>query len=513
VSWDGKSESGSLAAEGSYTAKLTVNYRKGSATATSTVESSSFILDITPPTGSVSFTPQQFSPDAQGMMQPVTVNIKGSSKVAQLDSWSLEIMDPSGKVFRSFDGKWPSERIQWDGKSSDGETVAPGASYNATATLRDEFGLTGQATGGISVAGVPTTPTTTVGQAPGTFGVTPETTGFSPPGTIKVEKLDVGYGKSDAVESWKLEIVDSNGTTVKIFSGDASNMSATLSWDGTNDSGSMSPEGAYTARLSVDYGGLYAANTAMSDQFVLDLTPPTGSIMLSEPLFSPIEGSPTVTLTIDASSRTAKIASWRMEIYDPDNHLFKAFEAAWSTKDAVWNGKGIKGDLVQSAEDYPVLAKVRDEYGNVGQLKSVVPVDILVEKTSTGFRILASRIFFKPYTADYVDVRPDLAAQNMKRLDDMAAKLKKFPNYNLKLVGHAVSIYWDNKSLGEIEQKDVLIPLSEARAEAVLKALIDRGLESPRFTTEGVGASDQLVPDSDLADRWQNRRVAFFIER
>ena len=33
------------------------------------------------------------------------------------------------------------------------------------------------------------------------------------------------------------------------------------------------------------------------------------------------------------------------------------------------------------------------------------------------------------------------------------------------------------------------------------------------FTTEGVGASDQLVPDSDLADRWQNRRVAFFLER
>jgi hypothetical protein len=33
------------------------------------------------------------------------------------------------------------------------------------------------------------------------------------------------------------------------------------------------------------------------------------------------------------------------------------------------------------------------------------------------------------------------------------------------------------------------------------------------FTREGVGASDQLVPDSNLADRWQNRRVAFFIEQ
>jgi outer membrane protein OmpA-like peptidoglycan-associated protein/flagellar hook assembly protein FlgD len=508
LSWDGKSESGSLASEGTYTARLTVNY--GSGTPAATAQSSSFILDVSPPTGSVSFDPQQFTPNAQGVVQAVTVNIKGSSAVAKLDSWSLDIMDPSGKVFRSFDGKWPNAQVQWDGKSTSGDTVAPGASYTANATLKDEFGLTAQLTGGISVAG---TPATTVGQAPGTFEVTPLTTGFSPPGTVKVEKLSVGYGKSEAVKSWKLEILDANGTVVKTFSGGSSNMSATISWDGKDDSGMMSPEGKYSARLSVDYGGVYAANSATSEGFVLDITPPTGSITLSEPLFSPIEGSPTITLTVEASSRTAKIDSWRMEIDDPENHLFKAFEAKWPTNQAVWNGKGTNGDLVQSAEDYPAVAMVRDEYGNVGDLKTVVPVDILVEKTATGYRILSSRIFFKAYTADYQDVRPDLAAQNMTRLNDLAAKLKKFPSYKIKLVGHAVMIYWDNKALGDIEQREVLIPLSQARSEAIKKALVDRGLPDSMFTTQGVGASDQLVPDSDLADRWQNRRVAFFLER
>ncbi len=507
LTWDGKSESGSLAPEGTYTARLTVDY--GSGTPAATAESNSFILDTTPPTGSVSFDPGQFTPDAQGAVQPVAVNIKGSSTVAKLDSWSLDIMDPSGTVFRTFDGKWPAQ-VQWDGKSESGAFVAPGSTYSATATLKDEFGLTGQASGTIMVAG---TPTTTVGQAPGTFGVTPLTTGFSPPGTVKVEKLSVGYGKSDAVKTWKLEILDSSGTAVKTFTGDGSNLPATVSWDGKNDSGSMSPEGAYTARLSVDYGGAYAAGTTTSDKFVLDITPPTGSITLSEPLFSPIEGSPTITLTVDASSRTAKIAGWRMEIDDPENHLFKAFEASWPTKDAVWNGKGINGELVQSAEDYPVVAKVRDEYGNVGDVKGTVPVDILVEKTATGYRILSSRIFFKPYTADYVDVRPDLRAQNLRRLNDLGSKLKKFPNYKIKLVGHAVMIHWDNKALGDIEQRDVLIPLSQARSEAIKKALVDRGLPDSMFTTEGVGASDQIVPDSNLADRWQNRRVAFFLEK
>ena len=326
-------------------------------------------------------------------------------------------------------------------------------------------------------------------------------------------KLALSYGPRESVSSWKLEILDSSQNAQKTFSGDGSNLPMTVSWDGKNDSGSLAPEGKYTARLSVDYGSAFKPGSTTSNPFVLDITPPTGSITLSDPLFSPIEGSPTITLNVNASSPLARIDSWRMEIYDPENHLFRTFESKWPTKSAVWDGKSLKGEFVESAEDYPVTVKVRDEFGNVGELKSVVPVDILVEKTPTGFRILSSRIFFKAYTADYQDVRPDLATQNMKRLADMAAKLKKFPNYKIKLVGHAVMIHWDNKALGDIEQREVLLPLSKARAEAVKKALVDRGLDSSMFTTEGVGASDQLVPDSNLADRWQNRRVAFFLEK
>ena len=86
---------------------------------------------------------------------------------------------------------------------------------------------------------------------------------------------------------------------------------------------------------------------------------------------------------------------------------------------------------MQSAEDYPVVAKIRDQFGNTGTAKAIVPVDILVEKTATGYRILASRIFFKAFTADYKEVAADLAQQNTNRLDALAAKLKKFPGSRL----------------------------------------------------------------------------------
>ena len=513
LTWDGLGDSGSLAPEGTYTARLTTDYGSGSP---ASAESASFVLDISPPTGSLSFNPPQLTPDAQGAVTPVTVQISGSSKTARIDSWSLDILAPDGKAFRSFDGKWPSAGIKWDGKSTSGDLVSPSQVYTAQATLRDEFGNSGRINSTVAVAALPTQQKPAQpGAAPGSVAVDPGSGGFSPNGdkVMDAMSLALSYGPRESVASWKLEILSSSQQAQKTFSGDGSNLPEAVTWDGKSDAGSLAAEGKYTARLSVDYGKAFKPGSATSASFVLDITPPTGSITLSDPLFSPIEGSPTITLNVDAKSRLAMIDSWKMEILDPENHLFRSFDAKWPDKSVVWDGKGINGDLVLSAEDYPVVVMVRDEFGNVGEVKSVVPVDILVEKTGTGFRILSSRIFFKPYTADYQDVRPDLAEQNMKRLADMAAKLKKFPHYKIRLVGHAVMIHWDNKRLGDIEQQDVLIPLSKARAEAVKTALVARGLDASMFTTEGVGAADPLVPDSNFADHWRNRRVAFFLER
>jgi flagellar hook assembly protein FlgD len=510
LSWDGRNDAGALAPEGTYIAKLTVSYFIASA---ATTESNSFILDISPPTGSVAFNPGQFAPDGSGTVQPVAISITGSSAVAKMDSWSLDILDQEGKAFRSFDGKWPNTIVEWNGKSTSGDWVAPAQPYIAEVILRDEFGNSARVSSAIAVSGLPEP--VKQAAAPVTFSVTPGSGGFSPTGdqVMDTMKLTLSYGPRESVNSWKLEILDSHQHAQKTYSGDGSTLPRMLSWDGKSDAGSLAQEGMYTARLSVEYGSAFKPGTTTSTPFVLDITPPTGSITLSDPLFSPIEASPVITLNVDASSRLARIDSWRMEIYDPENHLFQSFDAKWPAKRAVWDGKGFKGDFVLSAEDYPVLVKVRDEFGNVGELKSLVPVDILMEKTPTGFSILSSRIFFKAYTADYQDVRPELAAQNTRRLTDMAAKLKKFPDYKIKLVGHAVMIHWDNKALGDIEQRDELLPLSEARAEAVKTALVLKGLEASTFATRGVGASDQLVPDSNLVDRWQNRRVAFFLDK
>jgi outer membrane protein OmpA-like peptidoglycan-associated protein/flagellar hook assembly protein FlgD len=463
--------------------------------------------------------PDQHVP-RRGTVQPVTISITGSSAVARMDSWSIDILDKDGREFQSFNGKWPSNEIQWDGKSSNGDSVAPAQSYTAEVTLRDEFGNSTLFSSVIAVNDVPVSSRTLQpretqsGLTAGTFAITPTFGGFSPNGDSFMDtmKLKLSYGAHETVKSWNVQILDSNQETQKTFSGDSSALPSFVTWDGKNDAGIIAQDGKYTARFSIGYSNALKPGSVTSSPFALDTTPPTGTITLSQALFSPMEGSSAITVNVSASSRMAKIDSWKMEIYDPENHLFRSMYVRWPAKSAVWDGKGFKGDLVQSAEDYPIVVKVRDEFGVTGVLRSVIPVDILVEKIPTGYRILSSRIFFKPYTADYQDVRPVLAAQNQKRLADMTAKLKKFPAYKIRLVGHAVMVHWDNAELGAVEQRDVLLPLSKARADAIKRAVVDRGLNAAMVTTEGVGAADQLVPDSDLGGHWQNRRVAFFLE-
>jgi outer membrane protein OmpA-like peptidoglycan-associated protein len=200
-----------------------------------------------------------------------------------------------------------------------------------------------------------------------------------------------------------------------------------------------------------------------------------------------------------------------MTIYDPARAVFVSKEGTWPANPIVWDGKDANGDLIESASAYPIDVKLRDEFGNVGEIRKDLNTDILVLRMGDGYRIRVSSIYFKSFTADYKNVSRDRAGQNSKTLDLLAAKLAKFPEYRIKLEGHAVMINWDNKAKGNAEQKSVLIPLSEARAKSIKDALVERGLSGDRLIATGVGAKDPVVPNSDYANRWKNRRVEFYL--
>lgn len=90
-------------------------------------------------------------------------------------------------------------------------------------------------------------------------------------------------------------------------------------------------------------------------------------------------------------------------------------------------------------------------------------------------------------------IRPDSA----KTLDDAAAALKTIPAMKIEVGGHT-----DNVGTPEANQK-----LSQERAQAVMAALVQRGITADRMTAKGFGQSTPVADNRTDEGRAKNRRV------
>lgn len=87
-------------------------------------------------------------------------------------------------------------------------------------------------------------------------------------------------------------------------------------------------------------------------------------------------------------------------------------------------------------------------------------------------------------------------------LDEVADALKAHPEVKaVQVEGHT-----DNRGSAKLNKK-----LSQARAEAVRKYLIGKGIEANRLTAKGYGSSRPIADNKTAAGRDANRRVEFVI--
>jgi outer membrane protein OmpA-like peptidoglycan-associated protein len=520
LSWDGLGPDGKPCREGLYVATLSAEF--GSGLPGLSLRSKTFALSLSAPEPALFASPSRLEPGPQGLKKPASFELAASSAYAPLESWRLDIVAPDGRLFRSFEGEWPASGspspIVWDGSSGDGASVEAGSRYAAILSVRDAYGHTGSTQAGIAVADLP--------YASERSSVRPWTNGFSPNGDKVMDSMDfsLGFGQRSAIRAWRLEIGQADKASARVFRGSAPDLPGELSWDGRDGSGAPAPEGRYVATLFVDYGSTFSPAAARSPAFVLDSTPPPLRLSYSPALFSPDprpeaaqEADSKLSIRLEtppeAAPSLARISDWSVEILDPGDHVFARFAGAWPPKPILWDGIGADGSLVESAESYRLVATSRDEFGNSSRAEGKVDTDILVVKDGERYRVAVMSILFKGYTDDYEDLPPEQVAQNRLTLDRLAAKFAKFPDYRIRLVGHAVMINWDDPNLGKPEQEKILIPLSRTRAAAIAKALASRGIAASRMIVEGVGATEPLVPDSDLVNRWKNRRVEFYLEK
>ena len=91
---------------------------------------------------SLSYSPSLFSPDEDGENDILTIypEVKDNTGISD---WSLDVIAPSGKTFKSFDGKENAPGIiKWDGIGKDKDIVESAADYFLVLSAKDMAGNT-----------------------------------------------------------------------------------------------------------------------------------------------------------------------------------------------------------------------------------------------------------------------------------------------------------------------------------------------------------------------------------
>lgn len=379
-------------------------------------------------------------------------------------------------------------------------------------------------------APTPTPTPTPAPVLPDPSSIVADATGFSPlaPNPAHALAFSLHFGTPDKVVAWTVKFVGASGEPVRTLEDRAPRLPPTLSWDGKADSGALAPEGSYIARLTVDYGESLAPVSVDSAPFALDITPPSGSITVFPQPFSPgdpdvLVHPPLVTFQVNVVPGGAAVASWRLGVVHPDGRRFFDFISEDHKDNTVtWNGRALNHAQLERGTTYDLVAQVFDRYGNVGLVKATLavaaaPVPLAEEPAAAapvtvlldGKLVAETEVYFPAFSADLGKVGPQKATQNDEALQKLARALAEVKGTQIRVIGHANKVYWQDRARGDREESQVLVPLSLARAEAVRDALVKRGLDPGVFEVTGVGSDDPVVPFGDRVNNWKNRRVEF----
>lgn len=524
IEFDGYSSTGIILPDGDYRALVTVEYRGGQSPRSA---SPPFVLDTTPPRAVVRPSRTIFSPDGDGRNDTVEI-IQSSTPERE---WIGTLENAAGEPVRNLQWRGTVSTFIWDGTDEEGEPV-PDGTYTYTLTATDEAGNT--ADPAITRIRVDTRPTP--------VGIRASASRFSPnnDGLHEMITFTTAIAVPDGIESWNITIRTPAGEPLGLLAAGTTIVPEEIQWDGTISTSlgtapgsppgtpalstslgtapaTRLPDQLYRAHLEVTYRKGNLA-TAHSTPVQIDTTAPIVTITTTPDQFSPDGDGKNDILTIRIRTiDESPLDRWNATIYDREGRVFMNWTGPGAPLNPIrWDGRSRTGELVQSAQDYHLVVEVTDAVENRGRAEHTIPVDILVLRTTDDpegeLRIQITSIYFVPFTADYINLDADTVARNLDTLDRLAEVLKRYPDRNIRIEGHAVSVYWYDAVRADRENRTVLIPLSHARADAIHQALVTRGIPAHRMTTTGYGGTRPVVPHGDLENRWKSRRVEFVLQ-
>lgn len=208
---------------------------------------------------------------------------------------------------------------------------------------------------------------------------------------------------------------------------------------------------------------------------------------------------------------------WSMEIFDAENHLVKGWAGEGSIPEAfTWDGLTESGMLPTSANIYTGKLTVvpdsldREKYGvdevvSRYRIRTGVILEEVIPKKQ--WRIVAAPIHFDSDLPTFNLISAEMRQENIEVVDAIADKILDFG----KDVNVLVEGYANNVSNTEEENIRELIPLSQARADAVKEMLYESGVRRSRLSSTGRGGANPIADWEDTENWWRNRRVEFVL--
>jgi len=504
VEWDGRGLDGQPIPDGTYSYDLRGVDAAGNQFRTEPIRVS---IDRTPTNVDLSVNREYFSPNGDGEGDVVVVRPELSVR-SGIAEYTFRVMDSSGDEVLSGQGSGtlPSE-IPWDGRGSDGE-ILPEGEYVGVLDLVYEKGNRPQAI----------TPVVTIDNTIPQVALRASSTRITPNRDGEDETITFipFVDPVGEIISYTGQIQSLDGRVVREVSG--TRPQGSVVWDGTDRSGRVVPDGSYVASLVVEHrnGTTRRAQTGTISLAAVEYggTPPV-VLRLSPQTFSPDGDGRADTVAVTLAVGDARpISEWTITVRDPQGNVFFEYTGEGEpVRSFEWDGRNDAGERVTMATDYEVSYEVTDAEGNTATGSETLTVDILTVERFGMRKIDLPDVIFEGYTTRYLNWNKDLSELNVEVLDQIADALQKFPEYEIELHGHAVSVLYYDAELSDLEQEETLLPLSEGRVDTIVDAMASRGVDRDRFSLEWWGKLRPLVPFSDLDDRFINRRVEFYLIR
>ena len=498
INWDGRTAAGVIAPDGTYVARLDLEYWAGHRPNSLSL---SFVLDTIPPEGNLSVPFTIFAPNGNGNRDTLPIQVMTDGN----DEWNLTVTDSNNTPVRTWNwtGRTPMVPIIWDARDEAGNIVEDG-NYNITLDSTDEAGnSTQRVINNIVVdARIPQIFLTASSQA-----IAPR------PNPSEAMRFNVLATIPDGIDFWRLELRDENNTVIRTFpsaQGGSGTLPQVIPWDGANESGVV-VEGLFTPTLTVHYtkGDIVTTSAAA---VLVDISGPVLGFRHYPEYFSPdndgVNDELFIFLTaIDASP----IADWSLEIRETEGtrQLFWRIEGRGTPAERIiWDGRSNWGELVQGATDYQFIYTATDALGNSSTITGIISTDVLVIRDGDILRIQIPSIVFRANHADFIGIPQDRLENNIRVLRRVAEILNRFRDYRITVEGHA------NPVLGTArEENEVLMPLSFARSQFVIDHLAGLGVSRARLSPIGRGGGMNIADPRDQDNSWKNRRVEFLLIR